>query len=303
MKKLALLLVAGLLAACGSGGSSGTTASGTPTTGKDTGTVTVNIVEPKQTGKFYNVSSAAVNAAWRRVVVTNPALNDGARIFKQYYDFPKANQPTLTFSLPYASGYVFEFLEYNTTSTFKTYSTPSSTPTGGTLISDNLTYPTSNILAYAKATNVNIGSGATTINLVPKGVPSPILKFPVTRTVFNGYSGVPGRTESASFQVQASFTNLSTPTMFNANRWNLTVRKKEVATSTITTYFANSVSGSTVSVSSPLVWANNELQLRGLGTFYLNDSILLPNESYTKFSKAGNSSFIPVVIRIKDVPL
>lgn len=310
MKKLALLLVMGLLVACGGGGGSGTTASGTPTSVKETGTVTVTIDEPKQTGKLYNYTSTTTNNIWRRVVVTNPSLNVGSRIFKQYYDYRKDTPPDLTFSIPYASGYTFEFLEYSSTpsSGFKQYSTTAITNTGGVVLSDNVVYPQDNVIKYAKAENVTIGSGSTNITLKAKTVLNPLITFPVKGLKFGAYSGVPGKTESASFQVQTSFTNISTPSMFSTSGWKLNVWQKETASNNITAYFSDLVSGNLATVNSPLVWANNELQLRGVGIFYLNDSVLLPGESYTKFSKRSFSfndptKFAPVVIRTTGVTI
>jgi len=301
MKKLALLLGTALLAACGGGGGTGV-----PTAGNGSGDVVVVINETKQTMKTYTSAATIDKNKWGRVVVTNPNLDDPStgRVFKKYYDYRLDNKPALNFSLPYATGYVFEYLEYNATSGFKTYSTTATTGTGGVVIADNLVYPASNILKYARAENVTIGSAAVTITLTAKTVPYPGIKFPVTKLIFNGYSGVPAKSESATFQVKPIFSSSTTAAVFDMSKWNLTVRKKAVAKPTnITTHFSGLMSGNLATVEPPIVYANNEYMLRGIGYFYLRDSILLPGENYTKFAIGGASPFVPVVVKIKDVTL
>lgn len=313
MKKLALLLALGLLAACGGSGGSSTSATATTpasnATSTESGTLTVRINEPKQIGKFYNYTSP--DSTRRRVMITNTSLNDPANglTFKKYYDYRTGRAPALTFSLPYANGYVIEFLEYSVTaaSTFATYSTNSATKPPAepslpaTPYAETVVTPANNILKYAKTT-VDLSTGSGSVSLTPKSVPSPTFRFPQTGLKFGAYSGIPAALPgvSSTFKATKSFANISTPSMFNANQWDLSVRQRmgtNQATVKEYTGFPMTLSGDSVDISSPIAYESNYYQMRGLAYFYLNSTMLIGNEPYNKFSKMSSVLFMPVVVK------
>lgn len=298
MKKLALLLALGLLAACGGGGSEST-----PSTPVGNVPLTVNIKET-QVAKEYTVTSATTR---RRVVITNPSLDKPTQAFKKFYDYSTDEAAAtisagLTFTLPETSGYSIEFLEYSVLpGGFKTYSSLSGTAPG-TLILDAIFTPTpqvftspvtTNILKYDKKTGITVGV-TPSITLTATPAPVPTLTIPVTPVTINGITGIPAK---SNFEVAANFSSLAIPSMYNSNNWLLQIRKKETANYTnVVIEYQTNVTSPNANIASPVSWFNNEYQLRGGAIFYLNDSILLPGENYSKFNMTTSTPFVPVVV-------
>lgn len=319
MKKFALLLSLALLTACGAGVDTKSTQGAqdsNPVAPGSSGTMTVKILEPKQTAKFYNYSySSSALVERRRIVVTNPYLDkSSSQPFKLYLDYPKSSPPPLTFDLPYASGYKIELLDYISTnrgvSGFKTYSSTSASKPASQTDPRNVLYrnysaisytavPQNNIVNYAYVDKIKIGASAVNIVLAPKTVPVPVLKLPTVGLKFNSYSGVPGKSESSSFIAGVTFANISANALFTRNT-DITIKQRDYnnpATEQI--YESRTDTGLINYFTSPIVWANNETQLSAVAYLYVNSSLLLPNEPSSKFNKLTTAPWTPVVVRVK----
>lgn len=302
MKKMALLLSLALLAACGGGGTSGSNAN-TPAyqAGGPTGSLTVTM--PKESSKTFQSISTSTTTK-RRAIVTNPAIKNSAGQVVQFTipDFA----PTSTFTIPnipVGKGYTIEVIDYTQNATvfgsytavFQTFDRYSS----GVPIYRNGYQPIPGSSRVAKPMMVT-KYGSATFEMTNTGATVDLSSFAAiaasTLAVTPTYGGkIPSRDNLATYHNLSTMYKITADPKGPCNtKWRL--RQAYAYVNISSAAFAGTatqVNGTTTqTLIGPAAYnENNVLQTRyrSIGDFYLKDSLVLPNESYTDFLISTNS--------------
>lgn len=272
MKKFALLLGLALLSACG--GSGGGTTAGNAVPGGSS-SLHVSITEPM--AKYFSETTSG-SQTWKRVIVTNPNLNAGGKFFQKYLDFNTASAPAISFTLPYASGYVIEVLNYTKpTSVLTNYSSLSGqapgTQIGTPTVTTTVPYA---MTAYASKSFDFLQTSPTNISLQMKSLATraPSITYPTT---------IASSLTNQPYSV-AGFINMSAA--WKTDSWGL---KQGQSLTQATNANPTNINGPSGNFTGPFSTVDGAMTYYGIGVFYGKTSLLLRDETTGQLLESYNT--------------